>query len=1005
MKRRELLPIFVSLLLIASLGALPAYAQTGEITGTVTDSTNGNPLPGVNVIIAETQQGASTDAQGTYTISNVDPGTYDLQASFVGYQQRTIPDVTVSAGETVRVNFRLMPGTIELEEVVAVGYGTQQEGEVTGSISSVGSEDFIEGAARDAGELIEDQVAGLNISQSSGDPRGGSNISLRGTTTLEAPSEPLILIDGVPGDLETVAPQNIESVDVLKGGAAAAIYGSRASNGVVLISTKQQEGADGGITSIEYSGNVSYEQINSRPDFLSADQLRNRMEEYPEQLQHIEDFGHNTDWQEEVLRNPVSYQQHLAVAGGDRSTNYRASFDYENRQGIFQRSDNEEIFGRASVNHSMLDGALQVDANASGRIETSWNGLDNGLLNPGANLIWRQAIERNPTDRVKTEDGEWQERPGDNYFNPVGLLEETNGEDENRELRLDGTLTWSPINSLTLSLLGSTTRFSRLSQYSETFNHISTTKNGLDGVAERETFSNVENLLELTGTYEDEIGSHSFELLGGYSWQDDVEENFVSRNEDFPTDAFGSNNMQIGNALTDGEAAIESSKQRWKLIGFFGRVNYNYDNRYLLMASLRYEGNSKFGENHKWGSFPAVSLGWRIGEESFMDDVAFVDALKLRGGYGVTGIAPEDPYQSLASFSYGGSFFNNGEWVQGLEPSRNANPELRWEEKIETNIGLDFTLFNQRLSGTVDVYRRTTDDLLFDLSVPVPPYLFDTITANVGKMRNEGIEASLEYNVVQTGDVNYTMNTTFSTNRNELVSLSGDQFQTENDFFYTGGIGGPVQRPTTRIEVGESVGNFYGFKSVGVNEEGRWMIETAEGDVIPWTEVEPENRQVLGNGVPNYRLSWNHSLRVGNFDARVAMGGEFGFQILNITRLFYETPGNNSNNYLEGAFDEIDGQLLRNREDYVSHYVEDGDYWKIENVTLGYSFGSALNSLPGLGSVSTARVYVTGRNLVTFTGYEGIDPEVDTSGLTPGVDSRFKYPTTRTFTVGLNLTL
>lgn len=998
MNYRSLLSIVTFLFSFLLVGVLPAQAQTGQISGTVTDSTNGNPLPGVNVVVDGTQQGASTDANGEYTISGVEPGTYDLRASFVGYRARTISDVTVSAGQTVEVNIDLVPGTIQLDEVVAVGYGTQQEGEVTGSISSVGTQDFIQGAARDAGELIEDQVAGLNISQSSGDPRAGSNISLRGTTTLEASSNPLVLIDGVPGNLNTVAPQNIQSVDVLKGGAAAAIYGSRASNGVILITTQQQS-ASGSYTSVEYSTNVTYDQINSQPDFYEADELLNRKQEYPDLLQHIQDLGYSTNWQEEVLRNPVSHQQHLAVTGGDASTSYRASIAYDNRQGIFHRSDNEEIQGRISVDHSMLDGALQANANASGNIETSWNGF--------STQIWRQAMSRNPTDRVQTEEGEWQERPGDNYFNPVAIINESNGTDENREIRLDGTLSWSPINSLTMSLLGSTTRFSALSQSSETFDHFSTTKNGLDGTASRNTFSSIDNLLEFTTTFENSISSHNFELLGGYSWQHHVNENFFAYNDDFPTDEFASNNMEIGNALTDGEATITSNKSGWKLIGFFGRVNYNYDNRYLLMASMRYEGNSKFGANHKWGAFPAVSAGWRIGQESFMEDVGFVNSLKLRAGYGVTGIAPDDPYQSLASFGYGGSFFNNGEWVQGLEPARNANPQLRWEEKVETNIGVDFTLFSQRLSGSVDVYRRTTRDLLFDLSVPVPPYLFDTITANVGEMRNEGIEAALEYNLVQTDDISYTMNANFSTNRNELVSLSGDEFQTENDFFYTGGLGGPVQRPTTRIEVGESIGNFYGFQAAGVNDEGRWIIADPDsaGATIPWTEVQPSDRQILGNGIPNFRISWNHSLRVGNFDARIAMGGEFDYQILNVTRLFYETPGNNSNNYLETAFNEIDGQILRNREDYVSHYVEDGDYWKIESVTLGYSFASALSSIPGLNSISNARVYVTGRNLYTITGYSGLDPEVDTSGLTPGVDSRFKFPTTRSYTVGLNLTL
>jgi hypothetical protein len=381
-----------------------------------------------------------------------------------------------------------------------------------------------------------------------------------------------------------------------------------------------------------------------------------------------------------------------------------------------------------------------------------------------------------------------------------------------------------------------------------------------------------------------------------------------------------------------------------------------------------------------------------------MSDVGFVDALKLRAGFGVTGIAPTDPYQSLASFTYGGSFFNDGEWVQGLEPARNPNPNLRWERKTEINLGLDFTLLDQRLSGNVDVYRRNTEDLLFDYSVPVPPFLFDTITANVGEMENEGIETRLQYDVIDGEKWSWRTTVNASTNQNELVSLSNDEFQTENPYFDTGYLGGPIQQATHRIKVGGPVGNFWGFKSVGVNEDGIWMIETPDGTVKPWTEKTFEDKQVIGNGVPDYRASWSNSIRYGNFDARVTMGGEFGHQILNVTNVFYQTPGNNAQNWLESAFNEVDGQIVRNREAYVSHMIEDGDYWKIESVTLGYRFDSLIDG------ISNARFYVTGRNLATFTGYSGIDPEVDTAGLTPGVDDRFKYPTTRAYTVGLNLT-
>jgi TonB-linked SusC/RagA family outer membrane protein len=1018
---KKLVSILALLSLVFLVEALPAHAQTGQISGTVTDSTNGEPLPGVNVVIAGTRQGASTGSRGQFTISGVEPGTYDLQASFIGYEQRAVSDVSVSAGETTEVNFTLVSSAVQLEEVVAVGYGTQRTEEVTGSVSSVESDDFVEGAARGAGELIENQIAGLNISQSSGNPAAGSNISLRGVTTLNASASPLVLIDGVPGSLQTVSQQDIESIDVLKGGSAAAIYGSRASNGVILITTKSPDGDQP--TRIDYSANVSTERIDEQQNVYGADELQSLKEQFSDTdlpIASVRDFGGNTDWQDEVLRNPVSWNQRVSLSGGDVSTSYRASLEYEREEGIIRRSDNEDVIGRATVGHRMYDGDLRVDANLTTRLENNWNGFDGG--------IWENAVTRNPTDSIRNAEGGWQERSGAGYSNPLGLIRETNGRDDFRETRLNATVTLSPVNNLELRLLGAGTKSSFHSESSTTFDHINTTKRGLDGTASQFRSSNEELLLEATGTYDTEIGNHDFDVLGGYSWQENTDENFFASNEDFPTDLFGSQNLSVGSALTDGEADMDSGRSSWTLIGYFGRVNYTYDDRYLLSASFRYEGDSRFGTNNEWGSFPSVSVGWRIGEEAFMQDVSFLDRLKLRAGYGVTGISPGTPYQSLASFDYGGSFFNDGEWVQGLEPTRNANPNLRWERKEEINIGLDFAVLNDRLSGTLDVYRRTTDDLLFDVSVPVPPFLFDRITANIGELRNEGIEVSLDYNVLQTEDISWSTNATFSTNRNELVSLANDRFQAENKFIEAGNLGGPIQQPTHRVAVGGPIGNFWGFKTLGVNEEGIWVIEgtkTVErnGEEVEvsspklWTEKEFDERQKIGNGVPDYRISWNHSVRVGNFDARVTMGGEFGFQILNKSRTFSGTPGESARNWLKGAYEQRDvvrieereGQadelvqtdeqtVLTNREANISNNLEDGDYWKIESVTVGYSF----NVLPNL--LSNARVYLTGRNLVTFTGYSGLDPEVDTGGLNPGVEQRFRFPTTRTFTAGVDLT-
>ena len=979
---KKILAILALSSVLLLLEALPAHAQTGQISGTVTDSTTGDVLPGVNVVVSGTQRGASTDAQGQYTITNLEPGTYALKASFIGYNNQTISGVEISSGETAQVNIRLVPGSVQLEEVVAVGYGTQQEGEVTSSIGSVTEEDFLAGAPQDAASLIDGQIAGLNIQQPTGNPTSNSENNLRGTSTLLSSSEPLILIDGVPGDLNTVAPQQIKSVDVLKGGSAAAIYGTRASNGVILITTA--EGERDQPTRIQYSADVSYARIKKRPNFMNASEFRENTD--------LTDYGNNTDWLDRITRSPLTQTHNLTLSGGDESTSYTASLNYENRRGLFMRSDNERTVGRINVSHSMYDRSLTVDANLTARLRNYYSGTD-------FNYEFTQALIRNPTDRVRNDQGLWQERSGYLYDNPVGLIEETNARQQERALRLNGTVTWRPLQGLSVELLGATNREFGLNGYAESFNHISTRNSGLDGFSSRGASQTLDRLLELTSTYDREFGDHDISILGGYSYQYVKDESFSAENQDFPTDLFGYSNLDAGQGINQGRASVSSAASDYKLASFFGRINYNWSSKYILMASVRYEGSSKFGANKRWGAFPAVSAGWRLGQESFMDDVSFVDQLKLRAGFGVTGIAPDARYLHLTSYAYGGSFYNNGEWVSGLSPARNPNPNLKWEEKREVDIGVDFFLFDQRLSGSVGVYRRTTSDMLWDYDVPVPPNLFGTTTANVGEMRNEGIEANLEYNVLNTDNTNWNISANYSTNRNELVSLSNQLYQTERDWFTTGYTGEPIQLPTHRVEIGKQIGNFYGFKAEDITEDGAWMIRNSDGEVVHIDDATLDDRRVLGNGIPNHRLALNTSFQYGKFDVRLNMRGAFAFEILNFQRMFYENPTVRDPNKLVSAFDKVYGKSALNYPlAYTSYYVEDGDYWKIENLTVGYRFGNILDL------VSNARVYASGRNLFTITGYDGIDPEVSSSGLDPGNDPRYQYPTTRRYTVGVNLT-
>ncbi|MNF73237.1 TonB dependent receptor [compost metagenome] len=472
-------------------------------------------------------------------------------------------------------------------------------------------------------------------------------------------------------------------------------------------------------------------------------------------------------------------------------------------------------------------------------------------------------------------------------------------------------------------------------------------------------------------------------------------------NYNFPTDAFSYNNLEEGQALLDGKAYMDSYKEDNKLIGFFGRGSYSFDNKYHLLASVRREGSSRFGDNYKWGTFPSVSAGWTISNESFLKDVSVVNNLKLRAGYGETGIIPNSSYMSQTLLNYEGYFYNNGAWVQGLVPASNPNPDLRWEKSQEINLGVDFSLLDHRISGSVDVYHKKTKDMLWDYNVPVPPYLYGVMTANVGKMENKGIEILLNTVPVKIKDFEWDSSMTFSHNENELTSLSNDLYEIEGNYINVGNTGDPISFSTHRLEVGQSIGNFWGLKSVDITDDGKWIIETKDGTrkTLNETLYNDDNKQYLGNGIPKFNAGWTNTFKYKSFDLGVVLVGAFGFQILNYQRMFYENPTINYN-MLDSSQDLVYGKAKLNySQTYVSYYIEDGDYVKLDNVTFGYNL-----DVKNLKFLNSARVYASGSNLATFTDYKGIDPEIaGGNGLTAGNDSRDKYPTTRTFTLGINV--
>ena len=967
--------------------SLTALAQQ-KVTGKVKDS-SGEPVIGASVVVkGNNTMGTITDFDGNFMLDV--PAKSVLVISYIGYVTQEVPTAGKNSLEIV-----LKEDTKTLDEMVVIGYGTQRKGDVTSSVASVKADNFVKGAVKDVGQLIQGKVAGLAITNPNGDPTGSTQIRLRGTNTIGgANTAPLVLIDGIPGELGTVAPEDVESVDVLKDGSAAAIYGTRGTNGVILITTKQAKGVD--INQVEYNGYVSTSLIAKKLDMLNADEFRTL---YPDQ-----DHGADTDWIDEISRTPVSHVHNLSLMGGNSKTNYIANLNYASRQGIMKKSDFESFQGRIEVTHRMFDDKLKLKFGLFGKKNQMESTTSGGSFR---GWVYGQATRRNPTDPVRNEDGTWNENVSKfEYENPLALLYEAEGNVKKTQLRYNGNIVYNPIKDLTLSAVFSYIRDNMNRGYGETLNHISALRDGLAGWSSVGAYTKMEKLMELTAQYNKEIGAHKFSVLGGYSYNEtDFEELWID-NYGFQDDYFGGwHNIGIGSALKDGKANIGSKKTPTNLIGFFGRATYSFKNRYLLMGALRYEGASQlWGTDNAWGLFPSISVGWRITEEAFMKNQKIFDDLKLRVGYGVTGSQPKDPFLGVAMLKYGSYAFVNGNWVQTIVPASNPNPDLKWEEKKETNIGLDFVSWGGRLSGSIDYYNRDVDGLIYEYGVPTPPNLYNKTMANGGTMRNRGVEVLVTVVPVQNKDFEWSTTGTFSLNSNKLISLSGSIFKSDYDYFNTGTVeySGQVA-DSHRVQVGESIGNFYGFKVVDVDSEGRWIYEDRNGELVNYKDFThaPEDKHVIGNGLPKWYAGWNNTLRYKNFDLNVTMRGAFGFQIINGGRMNYENVKNSRfENRLKSVNDLVFGKHTLSPEvepEFNSYYVEDGDYWKIDNITLGYSFGQVGKYIKSL------RIYGSVLNALTITGYKGIDPEVSTDGLTPGYDTRDRYPSVRSFTFGVNV--
>lgn len=988
----------IACLVFACGGALPTLAasetssspkvenvQQNEVTvkGVVKDA-NGEAIIGASVIEkGNAKNGTVTDIDGNYTLKVKRGAT--LTISYIGYISQ----------ETKGGNIILEEDLKSLNEVVVIGYGTQKKADVTSAVVSVKAEDFTKGNFNDAGDLIKGKVAGLTITRPSGDPGATTQISLRGIATVSGNAQPLVLVDGVPGSLSSVPPENIASIDVLKDASAAAIYGTRGAGGVIIITTKTGQREQR--TEVTYNGYVSFSTWAKKADFMTSSDIRAGKTTF-------NDEGYDTDWLDAISRVGVTQNHSISLSGGNVKTSYFGNFTYRKAEGVMKKTGNESMSVAFDMSHWMLNDMLKLNIKVNAD-QYQYDVND-------ATTIYRQAVIRNPTSPIWNEDGSYNEGSLLQYWNPVSLQNEQSGKNKSQTVKMTGNLTFEPIKGWQTNLMLSKDQTINRGGNYYTSNHSLqgvNQKGSYSGSASQSGYTSEATYLELTSKFMKNFNNvHRLDALAGYSYSEDVYDDASMWNGNFPTDYFSYYNMGLGSKLTDGQASMSSSKNSSKLIGFFGRVSYGYADRYNILASLRYEGSSKFGDNHKWGAFPSVSLGWNIMNESFMKSTkSWLNNLKLRAGWGITGVIPGSSYLSLLRYSYnGGNYYRNGKWNKGLKAASNPNPDLKWETAREFNVGIDWSVFNDRLSGSFDYYNKKTSDMLYDYTVPSPPNLYTTTTANVGEMRNTGFELMIKGVPVQTEDWRWETQATLQHNSNKLVSLSNDLYQTDNTQWLQG-VGDPVTQYTHRVAVGESLGQIWSLKAVGVSDQGLFLIENPKTGQCAEFYQEMRNDydnwyEYMGSGIPKFTLGWNNTINYKDFDLSLQCNGQFGYKIINQQRVFYE---NNAHAYnkLKSAADAIGGNRpLSGAQSQVvtSYYIEQGDYFKLSSLTLGYTYTPKKKTY-----IQNARLYGSVYNVFTITKYKGTDPELGSDNFwTAGVDDRDKYPTVRSFTIGLNVT-
>lgn len=974
-------PRLLLILLGLFITSLTISAQTISVHGVVSDP-SGEPMIGATVMVKGTQNGAATDINGKFMLSNVNPkGT--LIINYVGYQTQ---EVEINGKN--EINVTLQENKQVLEEVVVVGYGSLSRKELSSSIVQVDKSQFQQGAMNNAMEMLVGKVAGLNVnSTAAANPNGSSELQVRGATSISASNGPLIVIDGVAGgDIRTLAPQDIESMTVLKDAASAAIYGTRGANGVILITTKKGSG-DTGKVIVTYDSYVAMNIAKEKPEVLSADEFR--------RSRRSADYGASTDWYDEITRDyAYDTNQYISIDGTTESGYYGASLNYKSANGLDIASKREEFGGRFNMQQLVLDKHLQVKASINARkVNETW----------GNDGMFDTALSMNPTLPIYNEDGTYyQPSSPTDIRNPVQELK-VNTSKGNR-LYLLGTVDakWNIWNNEKHNVNTTLSYSYNYNDLKENYYTPSTSGESYWGGYKGRARINQQkwwtNRLEWLVNYSFLSGDHDVKFVGGYSYENSIWEQVGAENKDFTFDNTLWHEIGAGSFLKDGKASMWAGKSESTLIGFFGRINYNWRNLIMVSASLRHEGSTKFGKDNKWGSFPAASIAWEIAKMPFMSEYAeTIQSLKPRISYGVTGRSDFSAYQSISTYSSRGSYLIDGSWVTGYAPSSNANPQLAWEKATAANFGVDFMLWN-RLTGSIEYFDRRSNDLLYNYTAPQPPYVYPNILVNVGTTKNTGIELALSGQVLQNTDVKWTSGINYSYGKTKLTKLSNDIYKASHlDLYLKPGVG--TSEYFFRVKEGGEVGQFYGYEYAGTDEDGNMLVYNANNEKIYTTQVDPnKDKRYIGNGAPKHFLTWSNNFSYRDFDLSVMFRGAFGYQIFNMRKYGMGLEGCGTDNVLRDAY--LDDKDVKTGGGIISSYfLENGDYFKLENVTLGYNV-----PLKNRKVINSLRVFLSAKNLFTLTGYSGNNPStVSSTGITPGVDVTSSYPQATLLTLGVTL--